>query len=75
MTLTKEAYIKNCLNFDRTEKEVLTTAYTIIEKVHDENTHSAGAEDDYLRDLCVNALCAIHQLLDHYSNEYPNTKN
>lgn len=72
MKLTKEHFIHNHITFDPTEKDVLTTAYNIIEAVHIENTHPSGAEDDYLTEVCGNILSGISELLDNYTNEYPN---
>lgn len=71
MKLIKKPFIHNKIIFDSTERDVLTTAYKIIEAVRTENTHSSGAEDDYLLDKCNDILNGISELLDNYTNEYP----
>ena len=71
MKLIKEPFIHNKIIFDSTERDVLTTTYKIIEAIRAENTHSIGAEDDYLLDRCNDILNGISELLDNYTNEYP----
>ena len=72
MKLTKETFIHNRLAFDDVEKDVLTSAYKIVDTVRTANIHSSGAEDDYLLDKCNDILNGISELLDNYTNEYPN---
>ena len=72
MKLKKETFIHNCLTFDDIEKDVLTSAYKIVDTVRTANIHSSGAEDDYLLDKCNDILIGISELLDNYTNEYPN---
>lgn len=71
MKLTKEIFVHNCLVFDETERDTLITASKIISKVRQENIHSCGAEDEYLNRKCEDILEGITELLDSYSNEYP----
>ena len=71
MKLKKETFIRNCLTFDDIEKDVLTSAYKIVDTVRIANIHSSGAEDDYLLDKCNDILNGISELLDNYTNEYP----
>lgn len=71
MKLVKEHFIHNKITFDSTEKEVLNTTYKIIEALRRENTQSMGAEDDYITEKCNAILCGISELLDNYTNEYP----
>lgn len=71
MKLTKECFIHSKITFDSTEKDVLTTTRKIIENICFTNTHSSGAEDDYLREKCEDILKGIDELLDNYTNEYP----
>lgn len=71
MKLTKNCYIHSQLTFDTTEKDVLTTARKIIETVRFENIHSSGADDDYITEKCDAILDGISELLDDYTNEYP----
>ena len=71
MKLTKEPFIHNRLAFDDVEKDVLTSAYKIVDAVLTANIHSSGAEDDYLHEKCNDILNGLSELLDHYTNEYP----
>lgn len=71
MRLAKESFIHNRLTFDDGEKDVLTSAYKIVDTVRTANIHSNGAEDDYLLDKCNDILKGISELLDNYTNEYP----
>ena len=71
MKLTKKRYIHNEITFDPIEKDVLTTAYKIIEAVRMENIHSSGADDDYITEQCNAILNGISELIDNYTNEYP----
>lgn len=70
MKLTKEHYIHNRLSLDDTERDTLISASKIVMGIRDANIHSAGADDDYLNDICSNVLVGISELLDNYSNEY-----
>ena len=72
MKLKKETFIHNCLTFDDIEKDVLISAYKIVDTARTANIHSSGAEDDYLLDKCNDILIGISELLDNYTNEYPN---
>ena len=71
MKLKKESFIHSRLTFDDIEKDVLTSAYKIIDMARTANIHSSGAEDDYLLDRCNDILNGISELLDNYTNEYP----
>lgn len=71
MKLTKECFIHNKIAFDSTEKDVLTIARNIVEDIRIANIHSSGAEDDYLAEKCNDILNGIDELLDNYTNEYP----
>ena len=72
MRLTKESFIHNRLTFDDVEKDVLTSAYKIVDTVRTADIHSSGAEDYYLLDKCNDILKGISELLDNYTNEYTN---
>lgn len=72
MKLKKELYIHNQLILDEIEKDILTSAYKIIESIRSANIHSCGAEDSYLNEECKTILSCISELLDNYTNEYPN---
>lgn len=72
MKLTKEAYIHNRLIFEENEKDTLWLAAGIIDAVRDNNACSGGATDTHLREICDSIFKGISELLDNYSNEYPN---
>lgn len=71
MKLTKETYIHNCLIFDESEKDILLSTVKIISAVRNSNIHSCGSEDTYLNEICNAIIKGIPELLDNYSNEYP----
>ena len=71
MKLTKEIYVHNRLSFEESEKDILNSAIKIISNIQKENTHSCGAEDDFLSHECDAILKGITELLNNYSNEYP----
>lgn len=70
MRVIKRRFIHNQIIFDEAEKDVLTTAYKIVDAIRMENIHSSGADDDYLTEKCDDILKGISELLDNYTNEY-----
>ena len=71
MKLIKNTYIHNHLFFDEIERDILISASKIVSAIRNENIHSSGAEDIYLTEKCVSVLVGLSELLDNYSNEYP----
>lgn len=71
MELTKKYYVRNQLIFNAAERETLTAAYNIVENVRSENLLSSGSADDYITKKCDAILNGISELLDNYTNEYP----
>lgn len=74
MKLTKEVFIHNRITFEETERDILSSAYKIVANIRNENIHSCGADDTYLHDQCTNIMNGISELLDNYTNEYPEPK-
>lgn len=72
MKFVKEIYIHNRVTFEENEKDTLCSAYKIISTVRNNNIRGCGAEDSYLNQICDTTLKGISELLDNYSNEYPN---
>lgn len=71
MELVKETYIHNHLVFTELERDTLCSAVKIVSAVRYNNIHSCGAEDAYLNEICNAIISRIPELLDNYSNEYP----
>ena len=71
MKLIKNTYIHNHLFFDEIERDILISASKIVSAIRNENIHSNGAEDVYLTEKCDSVLVGLSELLDNYSNEYP----
>lgn len=71
MELVKKTYIHNRLVFTENERDTLCSAVKIVSAVRNNNIHSSGAEDTYLNEICDAIINGIPELLDNYSNEYP----
>lgn len=71
MKLVKEQFIHNSLDFSTAERDLLIAAHKLISEVREQNIHSCGAEDTFLNDMCNEIMYGILELLDCYSNEYP----
>lgn len=71
MKLIKETYIHNRLVFEESEKDILLSTVKIISAIRHNNIHSSGAEDTYLNEVCDAIIKGIPELLDNYSNNYP----
>lgn len=71
MKLVKEQFIHNRLDFNTAERDLLIAAYKLVSEVREQNIHSCGAEDTFLNDRCAEIIGGISELLDGYSNEYP----
>ena len=71
MKLIKNPYIHNHLSLDEIERDILISASKIVSAIRNENIHSSGAEDTYLTEKCDSVLVGLSELLDNYSNEYP----
>lgn len=70
MRIIKQRFIHNHIVFDEIEKDILTSACKIVSNVREINAHGY-TEDDYLRNRCTEIMKGISELLDNYSNEYP----
>ena len=71
MKIVKERFIHNSLDFSTAERDLLIAAYKLISEVREQNIHSCMVEDTFLNERCAEIMGGISELLDGYSNEYP----